>query len=621
MIRFTGVTKSFGSQRLFDDLTFSVNRRERVGLVGRNGHGKTTVFRMILGEVTPESGEIQIPKRYRIGHLDQHIRFTRPTVLEEASLGLLPDRAEETWRAEQILFGLGFSNDDMSRSPSVVSGGFQVRLNLAKAILSEPDLLLLDEPTNYLDVLSIRWLEHFLNDWRSELMVITHDRSFMDQVVTHTVAIHRRRTKKIAGDTGKLYAQILEEEEIYEKTRLNEERKRKEVERFIERFRAKNTLATRVQSRIKMLEKHERLEKLERIQTLEFSFRSAPFPARVMMRADDVSFAYNNGPSLFSGLSLEIHHGDRVAVIGANGKGKSTLLRVLAGELEPRAGAITRHPRLEVGYFAQTNVHTLHAGRTVVEEIQSADRTCLPQIARDIAGAMMFEEDSALKKIAILSGGEKSRVMMAKLIVTPVNLLLLDEPTNHLDMDSTDSLLAAIDAFDGAAVIVTHDEVFLRSLATRFVVFDRGVARVFEGSYQDFLDSVGWEMDEILARGRVKPSSEPAKSSPAPKRPASRGDRKEQRQARAKRVQERSRVIGPLEKRVAELETSITVLEAEADATDRALADASVAGDAEAIAELSKRSRELKPRIDGAYRALDEAMRSLEREAERFEER
>jgi ATP-binding cassette subfamily F protein 3 len=621
MIRFTGVTKSFGSQRLFDDLTFSVNRRERVGLVGRNGHGKTTVFRMILGEVTPESGEIQIPKRYRIGHLDQHIRFTRPTVLEEASLGLLPDRAEETWRAEQILFGLGFSNDDMSRSPSVVSGGFQVRLNLAKAILSEPDLLLLDEPTNYLDVLSIRWLEHFLNDWRSELMVITHDRSFMDQVVTHTVAIHRRRTKKIAGDTGKLYAQILEEEEIYEKTRLNEERKRKEVERFIERFRAKNTLATRVQSRIKMLEKHERLEKLERIQTLEFSFRSAPFPAKVMMRADDVSFAYDNGPSLFSGLSLEIHHGDRVAVIGANGKGKSTLLRVLAGEFEPRAGAITRHPRLEVGYFAQTNVHTLHAGRTVLEEIQSADRTCLPQIARDIAGAMMFEEESALKKIAILSGGEKSRVMMAKLIVTPVNLLLLDEPTNHLDMDSTDSLLAAIDAFDGAAVIVTHDEMFLRSLATRFVVFDRGVARVFEGSYQDFLDSVGWEMDEILARGRVKPSSEPTKSSPAPKRPASRGDRKEQRQSRAKRVQERSRVIGPLEKRVAELETSITVLEAEADATDRALAGASEAGDAETIAERSKRSRELKPRIDAAYRALDEAMRSLEREAERFEEK
>jgi len=622
MIQFNHVTKSFGAQALFEDLTFGVNRRERVGLVGRNGHGKTTVFRMILGEVVPDSGDILIPKRYRIGHLDQNIHFTQATVLEEAVQGLPEEHRDETWRAEQILFGLGFTREDMARAPELFSGGFQVRLNLAKVLVSEPDLLLLDEPTNYLDVVSIRWLERFLNQWKAELMLITHDRSFMDRVVTHTVAIHRRRAKKIAGDTGKIYDQILMEEEVYEKTRVNDERKRKEIERFIERFRAKNSLATRVQSRIKFLAKHERMDQLERIQTLDFAFKSEPFPAKVMMRVDHVSFGYDRGPDLFTDLRMEIHDHDRICVIGPNGKGKSTLLRVLAGELAPRKGSITNHPRTVSGYFAQTNVHTLHDRNTVAEEIQSADRSCLPQTARDIAGVMMFEGDAGLKKISVLSGGEKSRVMLGKLIVTPVNLLLLDEPTNHLDMDSCDSLLAAIDAFEGAVVIVTHNEMFLHSLATRFVVFDRGRARVFDGSYQDFLDTVGWEMDEVLSTMEAPGSSAGAggsASGPAPGKP--RVDPKAQRQARAKLVQERSRVVGPLEKRVAALEARIASLERDRENTFTALADASARGDVHTIAELSKKAQDIAPRIESAYAELEKASGEFERLARQFDDR
>ncbi len=619
MIQFNGVTKSFGAQHLFDDLSFSVNRRERIGLVGRNGHGKTTVFRMILGEIAPDSGDITMPKRYRVGHLDQHIRFTQPTLIEEAAMGLPADQRDETWRAEQILFGLGFNDDDMARAPELFSGGFQVRLNLAKVLVSEPDLLLLDEPTNYLDVVSIRWLERFLNEWKSELVLITHDRSFMDSVVTHTVAIHRRKAKKISGGTGKMYAQILQEEEIYEKTRLNTDRKRKDIERFVERFRAKNTMATRVQSRIKYLAKHEQLEKLEHLQTLEFSFRAEPFPGKVMMSVDHVSFGYGNSAPLISDLRFEIHDRDRICVIGPNGRGKSTLLRLLARTLEPRSGSIKSHPRLVAGYFAQTNVSTLDERMTVAEEIQSAVPMTPPQVARDVAGAMMFEGDNALKKIAVLSGGERSRVTLGKLIVTPANLLLLDEPTNHLDMDSCDSLLAAIDAFDGAAVIVTHNELFLHSLATHFIVFDRGRVRVFDGSYQDFLDTVGWEMDEQFAPA-AKLAPTPSAPAPAPK-PSAPVDRKANRQARAKLVQERSRLLGPLEKRVAELEARIESLERERDETFRLLSDASSQGDAAAIAELSKKSRDVVPRIDAAYAALEVAARDLERETKSFDER
>jgi len=639
MIQFNRVAKTFGAQPLFDDLTFTVNRRERVGLVGRNGHGKTTVFRMILGELPADGGDILIPKRYRIGHLDQQLHFTEATVLDEAVLGLPEEHRDERWRAEQILSGLGFTKDDMERAPELFSGGFQVRLNLAKVLVSEPDLLLLDEPTNYLDVVSIRWLERFLNEWKAELMLITHDRSFMDRVVTHTVAIHRRKAKKITGNTSKIYEQIIQEEEVYEKTRMNDERKRREIERFIERFRAKNTLASRVQSRMKYLERHEQLDKLERIQTLDFSFKSAPFPAKVMMRIDGVSFGYGDGPALFSDLSIEVHDHDRICVIGPNGKGKSTLLRVLAGELSPRRGSITNHPRTVPGYFAQTNVSTLHARNTVIEEIQSADRSCLPQTARDIAGVMLFEDDAALKRISVLSGGEKSRVMLGKLIVTPANLLLLDEPTNHLDMDSCDSLLAAIDAFEGAALIVTHNEMFLHSLATRFVVFDRGRARVFDGSYQDFLDTVGWESDEEFSKTRAASAGPVASSGTGgaepgvPRRPRAGGggtvtgpvplgaDRKAQRQARAKVVQERSRVVGPLERKVAEIEARIVSLERDRENTFTALADASARGDAATIADLSKKSQELGPRIDAAYVELEKASTRYEREAKAFDER
>jgi ATP-binding cassette subfamily F protein 3 len=617
VIQLNRINKSFGAQVLFDDLSFGLNRRERVGLVGRNGHGKTTVFRMILGEISPDSGDIVIPKRYRIGHLDQHIHFTQPTVLAEAALGLPKGHRDETWRAEEILSGLGFTQDDMERSPDLFSGGFQVRLNLAKVLVSEPDLLLLDEPTNYLDIVSIRWLERFLNEWKGELMLITHDRTFMDRVVTHIVAIHRLKAKKIPGGTEKMYAQILQEEEVHEKTRMNDERKRREIERFIERFRAKNSLATRVQSRIKFLEKHERLEKLERIQTLDFEFRSAPFPAKVIMRIENVSFGYDGGPALFSDLDFEIREHDRICVIGPNGKGKTTLLRLLAGELPPRTGSIASHPRTVPGYFAQTNVNTLHDANTVAEEIQSADPSCLPQKARDIAGVMMFEGDAGLKKISVLSGGEKSRVMLGKLALTPVNLLLLDEPTNHLDMDSSDSLLAAVDAFEGAAVIVTHNEMFLHSLATRFIVFDRGRARVFEGSYQDFLDKIGWEMDEAaLAKSRRAAVSEER----APTRAAT-ADRKALRQARAKMVQERARVLGPIERRVAELEARITTLERDRENNFTAMANASASRDHAVIADLARKSQGIASAIDAAYDSLEAASSQLEAAVAAFEQR
>jgi ATP-binding cassette subfamily F protein 3 len=612
MIKISNLSKSFGEQLLFKDLSFDVGRKERIGLVGRNGHGKSTLFRMILGEVEPDAGVIAAPKRYRIGHLEQELRFTRDTVLGEASLALPRESRDQLWRAEKVLFGLGFTAQDMHRSPEVFSGGYQVRLNLAKVLISEPDLLLLDEPTNFLDVVSIRWLSRFLCQWRSELMLITHDRSFMDSVVTHTVGIHRQRARKIEGDTGKLYDQILKEEEVYEKTRINDEKKRKEVERFIERFRAQKKVASLVQSRVKMLAKQQPMEKLERIKTLDFSFHNAPFPAKVMLRAENLSFAYELDKPILAGFDLEVRQHDRICVMGQNGKGKSTLLRLLAGHLHPSGGRITRHPRLQMGFFAQTNVDILHRDNTVVGEIMSADKGCLPQTARDIAGGMMFEGDDGLKKVSVLSGGEKSRVMLGKVLVSPCNLLLLDEPTNHLDMDSCDSLLAAIDAFDGAVVIVTHNEMFLKSLANRFVVFDRGRIIEYNRSYQDFLDEIGWELDDTLRQKEANGNAD---------RPAPAVDKKALRQARAVIVQERSRMVGPLEVVVRRWEKEIERLEREAGEVLAGLEAASVAGDGDRIGDLSRRNEQLNREIDEAFDQLDNATKTYEDAARKFDER
>lgn len=501
MITLCALHKAYGGQLLFKDVSLSVNRGEKIGLVGRNGHGKSTLFQMILGIIEPDDGTITTPKNYRIGHLEQHIHFSRPTVLEEACLGLPPGAEYDTWKVEKILSGLGFTEEDMNKSPSSFSGGYQIRVNLAKLLASEPDMLLLDEPNNYLDIVAIRWLEEFLSSWRGELMLITHDRSFMDSVCTHIVAIHRGAIRKVEGGTDKLYAQINQEEEIYEKTRLNEEKKRRQEELFIARFKARASFASRTHSRALKLEKQGVMKKLEAIADLELFFNSISFGGDQMLSADGLSFSYGpDAPRLIDNFSLTVGKNDRICIIGRNGRGKSTLLKLLAGRLTPCAGEIKKHPALKEGYFGQTNTLDLDETKTVLEEILGADKGCSIATARSIAGGLMFPGDAALKKVAVLSGGEKSRVMLGKILVRPAHLLYLDEPTNHLDMQSCDSLIEAIDDFDGSVLMVTHNELYLRSVATKLVVFDAGRILVYGGGYDDFLRDVGWADEDDAPR-------------------------------------------------------------------------------------------------------------------------
>jgi len=507
MLQVFDLSKSHGSQVLFDSISFALGRGERVGLVGRNGHGKSTLFRLILGEEDPDAGRIMVPTRYRIGHLEQHLKFSAPTVLAEGCLGLPADERDLEYKAEAVLSGLGFVEEDLARSPAELSGGFQIRLNLAKLLLSEPDLLLLDEPTNYLDIVSVRWLERFLRTWRNELIVITHDREFMDRVTTHTMGIHRQKVRKIKGDTQKLYDQLLQEEEVFEKTRLNEVKKRKEVERFIERFRYHAAKANLVQSRVKLLDKMPGKEELARIESLEFRFTEAPFNAKTMIEVQKLAFGYptrgddgsgggSAGRFLMEDLSFSIESGDRIGVIGRNGKGKSTLLKLIAGELEPVFGHLKRHGDIRAGYFGQTNISRLDPSLTVEEEVQSANNNLGRTQVRGICGAMMFAGDRAEKKVSVLSGGEKSRTLLGKILAQPSNMLLLDEPTSHLDIDSIEALMDSLREYSGSVVIVTHSELILREVATKLVYFRAGTVGTFGGGYEDFLERIGWDNEQ-----------------------------------------------------------------------------------------------------------------------------
>jgi ATP-binding cassette subfamily F protein 3 len=595
MIVVDNLSKSYAKQTLFESISFKVNRKERVGVVGRNGHGKTTLFRLVTGEEEADSGTITMPRNYRIGTVAQKLDLRADTVRGEASRGLGAEADGEMWRVEKVLAGLGFDPGDLGRHPLELSGGYQVRLNLARVLLSDNQMLLLDEPNNYLDITSIRWLERFLVDWPGELMLITHDRSFMDKVVTHVLGIHRKKARKVAGDTAKYYSQIAMEEEVYEKTRQNDERKQKEMDLFITRFRAKARLAGMVQSRIKSLEKMEKKDKLVAIKDLEFTFTERPFHHKYAMTLDGVTFGYEPGKPLLRNLTLSIGARDRVFVIGRNGKGKTTLLKLMAGVLEPGAGEVVGPQSLAVGYYEQTNVSSLVDANTVLDEIASANTAQDPKFARLIAGAMIFEGDDALKPVRVLSGGEKSRVMLGKIIATPVNLLLLDEPTNHLDLESSDALLEALDSFDGAVVMVTHNEMFLQALAERLVVFQNGGITVYEGGYGRFLDKVGWNEE----------TERPGKDVAEPEAPADRKNPRGMRKLRSGIIAERSRVLKPLEKRMAEVEAEIERNDSELRAMNEAVVEASRAKNGARVVALSKSMHRAKSSTDRLFMELE----------------
>jgi len=603
MIQLTNISKSFGKQELFTNLDFRLNSGNRVGLVGRNGSGKSTLFKLILGEEFADDGEVLIPKNYKIGALKQHLEFSEKTLVDETALALAEDDKFSIYKVEKILFGLGFVQDDLEKDPLSFSGGYQIRINLAKLLLTEPNLLLLDEPTNYLDIVSLRWLRAFLKSFDGEVILITHDRDFMDSISTHTMGIVRKSLSIIPGNTHKFYDQLQSNDELYEKQKLAQDKKRKELEEFIAKNKTRASTAALAQSKVKQLEKMEDMSSLVSDSSLEFNFNFKDTPAKVLVDVKDLSFGYTQDNILFKDIAFTLQKGETLGIIGKNGKGKSTLLNTIAGELKQLNGDVNFHGTVEFGHFGQTNIAHLNPNNTVMDEIYVGNSKLSESTVRSICGSMMFSDDNAKKKISLLSGGEKSRVMLGQILAKDVNLLFLDEPTNHLDMQSIDALTIAIKKFKGSCIIVTHSEKLLRAVCDRLIIFAKDGAKYFDGNYDDFLEKIGWEEEEFEQKTKAAPKV----------------DKKEQKRLRTALIQERSKLTSPLKKEIEKLETKIMEIEELLEDEHKELIVVSGNGDNSRLIELSGIVTKHEKEVDDKFELLEIAQTKLDEITEEYE--
>ncbi|AXX88400.1 ABC transporter, ATP-binding protein [Malaciobacter marinus] len=596
MIQLSNITKKFGTKELFSDLSFRLNSGNRVGLVGRNGSGKSTLFKLILQEESCDAGEILIPKGYKIGALKQHLEFTKKSLRDETALALSEEDKYSIYKVEKILFGLGFSKEDLEKDPLSFSGGYQIRINLAKLLITEPNLLLLDEPTNYLDILSLRWLKNFLKNFDGEVILITHDRDFMDAITTHTMGIIRKSLFILEGNTHKFYEQIEANDEHHEKQKIAQDKKRKELEEFIAKNKARASTAAQAQSKVKLLEKMDEMEDIVHEATIDFDFNFKNTPAKVLLDVKDLSFGYTKDNILFKNISFSLNKSETLGIIGKNGKGKSTLLNTIAQELKQIDGTVTYHTSTSFAHFGQTNISHLNPKNTIMDEVYLGNSKLPESTVRSICGSMMFSGDDVKKKISLLSGGEKSRVMLAQILARDVNLLFLDEPTNHLDMQSIDSLTKAIKNFEGSCIIVTHSEELLRQVCDRLIVFAKDEAIYFDGTYDEFLEKIGWEDEEVEEKVKKAPKV----------------NKKENKKIRAALIQERNKQTNPLKKEVDKYEQRIIQLEDLIQKEQAELIQASNAGDNSKIIELSQIILNYEKEVEEKFEKLEETQLNLD---------
>ena len=545
MISFTRISKQYGRQILFVDTSFQLNPGEKVGLVGPNGSGKTTMFRMIVGEEQPDEGDVSVPKKTTIGYFRQDVEeMSGRSVIDEviAGSGRLGDlhhelealqhamadpaqagdmdriltrfgEVQEEYdhlggyaiesQAREILHGLGFDDERIDGDVGALSGGWKMRVAMARVILGKPDVLLMDEPTNHLDIESIIWLEAFLKSQASALLMTSHDRDFMNRIVTKVAEIDGGEITVYSGNYDFYERERAIRETNREAAYARQQAMLAKEQRFIDRFAANAAKAGQVQSRVKALEKIEKIELPKKRKVVEFDFRAPPRSGDKVAVVEGVSKAYGRRV-IYDGLNLTIQRGERWAVMGRNGAGKTTLLRMMAGALKPDAGEVTLGGSVKLGYFAQQALDLLNPDLTVFEQLQQDFPHESVGMIRSLLGAFQFSGDEIDKRIRSLSGGEKSRLVMARMLVDPPNFLVLDEPTNHLDLATKDMLVAALKTFEGTMIFVSHDRTFLRGLSNRVLELggESGTdthPHAYPGSYIEYVERTGHEAPGVHA--------------------------------------------------------------------------------------------------------------------------
>ncbi len=545
MISFSNINKQYGKQLVFVDASFQLNPGEKVGLVGPNGAGKTTLFRMIVGEEAPDDGDVSVPKKLTIGYFRQDVEEMKGrSVLDEAIAGSGrvgdlhheleslhraledPDRADEMDRildrfgevqeeyehlggyaleaqAREVLHGLGLKDDQIDGDVGALSGGWKMRVALARVLLGRPEVMLMDEPTNHLDLESIIWLEQFLKNFQGALLMTSHDREFMNRIVTKIADIDAGEIITYSGNYDFFERERAIRENNQQAAFARQQAMLAKEQRFIDRFRTHAAKAAQVQSRIKALDKIDKIELPKKRHVVKFEFRCRRAPATRWSSFTDLHKAYGSRV-IYEGLNLTIRRGERWAVMGRNGAGKTTLLKMIAGVTEPDSGSVRLGASLTMGYFAQQSLDVLDPELTIQEQLQKD----FPQenigSLRTLAGAFQFSGDDVDKKIRALSGGEKSRLAMARMLYNPPNFLVLDEPTNHLDLATKEMLVEALKDFEGTMIFVSHDRMFLRGLSSRVLELggESGTDRtphIYPGSYLEYVQRIGHEAPGIYA--------------------------------------------------------------------------------------------------------------------------
>lgn len=623
MLNIQNLSYYIGDRVLFDKVSLHVGERDRIGLIGVNGAGKSTLLRLIAGEYMPAEGSITKPADYTIGFLNQDMlsleshKPIREVALEafaevwqiEARIKQLTQELADSYseakvheltqlqarfeamdgyrlpaQAEAILEGLGFKTEDLQRPLSVFSGGWRMRVMLAKLLLQKPSLLMLDEPTNHLDLPSIQWLEQYLLQYPGAILVVSHDRYFLNRLVSRIVEVRQGALEVYEGN----YDFYEKEKETRRALQIaayeNQQEKIKQTERFIERFRAKATKARQVQSKIKMLERMERIELPESEQeTMRLKFPIARMPGKELVRLKQVSKRFGD-LRLLENTDATVYRGDRIALIGANGKGKSTLLRILAGT-EPHEGIREVGHQVDIAYYAQHQLEALNLNNDILGEMVSSCPQKTESYLRSLMGGFLFHGDDVFKKISVLSGGERARVALAKVLSSEANLLLLDEPTNHLDIPSVNVLIDALQDYEGSYVAVSHDRHFLQAIANKVWYIDNGKIKEFLGTYQEFEEWYAEEWQRALVSAQ--------EAAAAQKKEASLSSNQERRQ----RLKELQREWRRCQKAIEQLEARLIALEEEQQQMEQQMAQAGFYDEPGQVVAVQQRYAQLKDEI------------------------
>jgi ATP-binding cassette, subfamily F, member 3 len=564
MLQIESVHKQFSTKVLFDEASAHLRPQTRVGLVGPNGTGKTTLFKMILGDESPDKGTIRKRPRLRIGYLPQELEtITGKTALDAAHRDEYPEH-----EAKRILSGLGFSEADFSRPVDKLSGGYRMRVALAHLLLSSPDVLMLDEPTNHLDKPTQRWFEEFLLNSKLTLLVISHDTAFLDRIATHVWELRDKTIQEFRGNYTKFRELRAARDAQLHAAATRQAKEVARVQQFVDRFRYQANKARQVQSRIKQLEKVQLIERQRDAKRVKFKFPLPSTSGRHVLDLQGASKRYGE-KVVYTSLDFSVERGQRIALVGENGAGKSTLLKMLAGVLPPDKGTRTVGHGVSLHYFAQHQAETLNPEHSILESLGEVSSTAETNFLRGLAGAFLFSGQDQKKPIKALSGGERNRVALARMLVEPANTLLLDEPTNHLDPASVDVLTDAMIDFPGTMIFISHDPTFLTRIATRVVEIEDGNARNFFGDYEYYLwkkaqefESIKESSEELSVKDRGNPAG-PTKamaSQSAPKSAA--GDRRDLNKTQTR-----------LEKQVARAEAEISEHETKIKERDQMLAD------------------------------------------------